>query len=192
MIKKRHKTKAELLRELNHAARYRRNAYSASYSGLSIHMAHILIFRERWTPMQVKKLLDAITAGLDDESFNIEAANARMKEKTGLWFDVVEHRKDGKARKTYRNMISSKISEAEDEIVVYSRKWCLLAYSYMMDNGFGKKRITRINDAMMQSLRTAECGFAGSRTRDLRNDLIGANFYIEMPKEINWDGDIHE
>ena len=189
--KKVHKTKAELLHELNYTAKYRRNAYAASFSGLLIHMAHILIFREKWTPMQVKKLSDAITSGLDDEKFDIESANKRLEEKTGLRFDVVGHEKSEKPIKTYQSMIDSKIIEAEDEIVTYARKWCLLAYNYMMDNGFGKKRIGRINDAMLESLRSAESGLAGSRTKDLRNDLINAGFYIEMPKEINWDGGIY-
>lgn len=85
-MKKIHRTRAELLRELNYTAKCRRNSYSASFSGLSVYLTHILVFQEKWRPGQIQKLYQAITDGLADESFDIDTANARLKEKTGVAF----------------------------------------------------------------------------------------------------------
>lgn len=86
-----HKTREELLHELNYTAKCRRNSYSASFSGLSVYLTHILVFQEHWRPGQIQKLHQAIADGLADESFDIDAANARLKEKTGIAFEVVKH-----------------------------------------------------------------------------------------------------
>ena len=82
-----HKTREELLHELNYTAKCRRNSYSASFSGLSVYLTHILVFQEHWRPGQIQKLHQAIADGLADESFDIDAANARLKEKTGIAFE---------------------------------------------------------------------------------------------------------
>lgn len=160
-MKKIHRTRAELLRELNYTAKCRRNSYSASFSGLSVYLTHILVFQEKWRPGQIQKLYQAITDGLADDAFDIDTANARLKEKTGVAFEVVRHEDSDihiSKKKKYRYMIVQKLNEAEDEICTYCMRWCLIAYSYLMDNGFGKKRITRINDALKECLEKSESG----------------------------------
>ena len=186
MKKKIHKTRAELLRELNYTAKCRRNSYSASFSGLSVYLTHILVFQEKWMPGQIQKLYQAITDGLADDAFDIDAANVRLKEKTGLAFEVVRHEDSDihvSRNKKYRYMIVQKLNEAEDEICTYCMRWCLIAYSYLMDNGFGKKRITRINDALKECLEKSESGVVDAKVAVMRQDLIDAGYIIEMPKE---------
>lgn len=185
-MKKIHRTRAELLRELNYTAKCRRNSYSASFSGLSVYLTHILVFQEKWRPGQIQKLYQAITEGLADDSFDIDAANARLKEKTGLAFEVVRHEDSDihiSRNKKYRYMIVQKLNEAEDEICTYCMRWCLIAYSYLMDNGFGKKRITRINDALKDCLEKSESGVVDAKVAVMRQELIDAGYIIEMPKE---------
>lgn len=185
-MKKIHKTRAELLRELNYTAKCRRNSYSASFSGLSVYLTHILVFQEKWRPGQIQKLYQAITEGLADDAFDIDAANARLKEKTGLAFEVVRHEDSDihvSRNKKYRYMIVQKLNEAEDEICTYCMRWCLIAYSYLLDNGFGKKRITRINDALKECLEKSESGVVDAKVAVMRQDLIDAGYIIEMPKE---------
>ncbi|MCC2125286.1 hypothetical protein [Hominiventricola filiformis] len=185
-MKKIHRTRAELLRELNYTAKCRRNSYSASFSGLSVYLTHILVFQEKWRPGQIQKLYQAITDGLADESFDIDTANARLKEKTGVAFEVVRHEDSDihiSKKKKYRYMIVQKLNEAEDEICTYCMRWCLIAYSYLMDNGFGKKRITRINDALKDCLEKSESGVVDAKVAVMRQELIDAGYIIEMPKE---------
>ena len=185
-MKKIHKTRAELLRELNYTAKCRRNSYSASFSGLSVYLTHILVFKEKWRPGQIQKLYQAITEGLADDAFDIDAANARLKEKTGLAFEVVRHEDSDihiSRNKKYRYMIVQKLNEAEDEICTYCMRWCLIAYSDLMDNGFGKKRITRINDALKECLEKSESGVVDAKVAVMRQELIDAGYIIEMPKE---------
>lgn len=187
MIKKKHKTKTELLRELNYTAKCRRNSHSASFSGLAVYLTHILVFDEHWRPGQIQKLHEAIATGLEDDAFDVDAANKRLNEKTGLTFEIVRHTdEDIKASKkqAYRYMIEKKLNEAEDDIVEYCRKWCLIAYSYLMDNGFGNKRINRINESLRVALEQSECGVVDKKVLVLWQELIDAGYYIEMPKEL--------
>ena len=184
--KKIHKTRAELLHELNYTAKCRRNSYSASFSGLSVYLTHILVFQEHWRPGQIVKLHQAIAEGLEDESFDVDAANARLKEKTGVAFEVVMHEDSDihvSRKKKYRYMMEQKLNEAEDEIHTYCMRWCLIAYSYLMDNGFGSKRINRINDALKDCLEKSVCGVVDVKVAVMARELEDAGYVIEMPKE---------
>lgn len=184
--KKIHKTRAELLHELNYTAKCRRNSYSASFSGLSVYLTHILVFQEHWRPGQIVKLHQAIAEGLEDESFDVDAANARLKEKTGVAFEVVMHEDSDihvSRKKKYRYMMEQKLNEAEDEIRTYCIRWCLIAYSYLMDNGFGSKRINRINDALKDCLEKSVCGVVDVKVAVMARELEDAGYVIEMPKE---------
>ena len=181
-----HKTREELLHELNYTAKCRRNSYSASFSGLSVYLTHILVFQEHWRPGQIQKLHQAIADGLADESFDIDAANARLKEKTGVAFEVVMHEDSDihvSRKKKYRYMMEQKLNEAEDEIHTYCMRWCLIAYSYLMDNGFGSKRINRINDALKDCLEKSVCGVVDVKVAVMARELEDAGYVIEMPKE---------
>lgn len=184
--KKIHKTRAELLHELNYTAKCRRNSYSASFSGLSVYLTHILVFQEHWRQGQIVKLHQAIAEGLEDESFDVDAANARLKEKTGVAFEVVMHEDSDihvSRKKKYRYMMEQKLNEAEDEIRTYCMRWCLIAYSYLMDNGFGSKRINRINDALKDCLEKSVCGVVDVKVAVMARELEDAGYVIEMPKE---------
>ncbi len=184
--KKIHKTRAELLHELNYTAKCRRNSYSASFSGLSVYLTHILVFQEHWRPGQIVKLHQAIAKGLEDESFDVDAANARLKEKTGVAFEVVMHEDSDihvSRKKKYRYMMEQKLNEAENEIITYCMRWCLIAYSYLMDNGFGSKRINRINDALKDCLEKSVCGVVDVKVAVMARELEDAGYVIEMPKE---------
>ena len=187
MIKKKiHKTRAELLHELNYTAKCRRNSYSVSFSGLSVYLTHILVFQEHWRQGQIVKLHQAIAEGLEDESFDVDAANARLKEKTGVAFEVVMHEDSDihvSRKKKYRYMIEQKLNEAENEIITYCMRWCLIAYSYLMDNGFGSKRINRINDALKDCLEKSVCGVVDVKVAVMARELEDAGYVIEMPKE---------
>lgn len=184
--KKIHKTRAELLHELNYTAKCRRNSYSASFSGLSVYLTHILVFQEHWRPGQIVKLHQAIAEGLENESFDVDAANARLKEKTGVAFEVVMHEDSDihvSKKKKYRYMMEQKLNEAENEIITYCMRWCLIAYSYLMDNGFGNKRINRINDALKDCLEKSVCGVVDVKVAVMARELEDAGYVIEMPKE---------
>lgn len=184
--KKIHKTRAELLHELNYTAKCRRNSYSASFSGLSVYLTYILVFQEHWRQGQIVKLHQAIAEGLEDESFDVDAANARLKEKTGVAFEVVMHEDSDihvSRKKKYRYMMEQKLNEAEDEIHTYCMRWCLIAYSYLMDNGFGSKRINRINDALKDCLEKSVCGVVDVKVAVMARELEDAGYVIEMPKE---------
>ena len=184
--KKIHKTRAELLHELNYTAKCRRNSYSASFSGLSVYLTHILVFQEHWRPGQIVKLHQTIAEGLEDESFDVDAANARLKEKTGVAFEVVMHEDSDihvSRKKKYRYMMEQKLNEAENEIITYCMRWCLIAYSYLMDNGFGSKRINRINDALKDCLEKLVCGVVDVKVAVMARELEDAGYVIEMPKE---------
>ena len=184
--KKIHKTRAELLHELNYTAKCRRNSYSASFSGLSVYLTHILVFQEHWRQGQIVKLHQAIAEGLEDESFDVDAANARLKEKTGVAFEVVRHEDSDihvNRKKKYRYMMEQKLNEAENEIITYCMRWCLIAYSYLMDNGFGSKRINRINDALKGGLEKSVCGVVDVKVAVMARELEDAGYVIEMPKE---------
>lgn len=184
--KKIHKTRAELLHELNYTAKCRRNSYSASFSGLSVYLTHILVFQEHWRPGQIVKLHQTIAEGLEDESFDVDAANARLKEKTGVAFEVVMHEDSDihvSRKKKYRYMMEQKLNEAENEIITYCMRWCLIAYSYLMDNGFGSKRINRINDALKDCLEKSVCGVVDVKVAVMARELEDAGYVIEMPKE---------
>ena len=184
--KKIHKTRAELLHELNYTAKCRRNSYSASFSGLSVYLTHILVFQEHWRPGQIVKLHQAIAEGLEDESFDVDAATARLKEKTGVAFEVVMHEDSDihvSRKKKYRYMMEQKLNEAENEIITYCMRWCLIAYSYLMDNGFGSKRINRINDALKDCLEKSVCGVVDVKVAVMARELEDAGYVIEMPKE---------
>ena len=184
--KKIHKTRSELLHELNYTAKCRRNSYSASFSGLSVYLTHILVFQEHWRSGQIVKLHQAIAEGLEDESFDVDAANARLKEKTGVAFEVVMHEDSDihvSRKKKYRYMMEQKLNEAEDEIHTYCMRWCLIAYSYLMDNGFGSKRINRINDALKDCLEKSVCGVVDVKVAVMARELEDAGYVIEMPKE---------
>lgn len=184
--KKIHKTRAELLHELNYTAKCRRNSYSASFSGLSVYLTHILVFQEHWRPGQIVKLHQAIAKGLEDESFDVDVANARLKEKTGVAFEVVMHEDSDihvSRKKKYRYMMEQKLNEAENEIITYCMRWCLIAYSYLMDNGFGSKRINRINDALKDCLEKSVCGVVDVKVAVMARELEDAGYVIEMPKE---------
>ncbi len=184
--KKIHKTRAELLHELNYTAKCRRNSYSASFSGLSVYLTHILVFQEHWRQGQIVKLHQAIAEGLEDESFDVDAANARLKEKTGVAFEVVRHEDSDihvSRKKKYRYMMEQKLNEAENEIITYCMRWCLIAYSYLMDNGFGSKRINRINDALKDCLEKSVCGVVDVKVAVMARELEDAGYVIEMPKE---------
>lgn len=184
--KKIHKTRAELLHELNYTAKCRRNSYSASFAGLSVYLTHILVFQEHWRPGQIVKLHQAIAEGLENESFDVDAANARLKEKTGVAFEVVMHEDSDihvSKKKKYRYMMEQKLNEAENEIITYCMRWCLIAYSYLMDNGFGSKRINRINDALKDCLEKSVCGVVDIKVAVMARELEDAGYVIEMPKE---------
>ena len=184
--KKIHKTRAELLHELNYTAKCRRNSYSASFSGLSVYLTHILVFQEHWRQGQIVKLHQAIAEGLEDESFDVDAANARLKEKTGVAFEVVRHEDSDihvNRKKKYRYMMEQKLNETENEIITYCMRWCLIAYSYLMDNGFGSKRINRINDALKDCLEKSVCGVVDVKVAVMARELEDAGYVIEMPKE---------
>lgn len=191
MSKKKHKTKAELLRELNYTAKCRRNLRSASFSGLAVYLTHILVFEEHWRPGQIRKLHEAIAAGLEDASFDVEAANDRLNEKAGIKIEIILHRDQNTGspeNRGYINMLRQKLNEAEDEINEYCQRWFLIAYSYLMDNGFGSKRINRINDAIKSALKRSEGGVLDDNVFVLWWELIDAGYYIEMPKELNKNG----
>lgn len=185
--KKIHKTRAELLHELNYTAKCRRNSYSASFSGLSVYLTHILVFQEHWRQGQIVKLHQAIAEGLENELFDVDAANARLKEKTGVAFEVVMHKDSDihvSRKKKYRYMMEQKLNEAENEIITYCMRWCLIAYSYLMDNGFGSKRINRINDALEDCLEKSVCGVVDVKVVVMARELEDAGYIIEMPKEL--------
>lgn len=184
-MKKIHKTRAELLRELNYTAKCRRNSHSASFSGLAVYLTHILVFEEHWRPGQIQKLHEAIAAGLEDASFDVEAANKRLNEKAGIKIEIILHRdQDTSKKQGYDHMIRKKLDEAEDEINEYCQRWFLITYSYLMDNGFGSKRINRINDAIKSALKKSEGGVLDDNVFVLWRKLIDAGYYIEMPKEL--------
>lgn len=186
-MKKIHKTREELLHELNYTAKCRRNSHSASFSGLAVHLTHILVFDEHWRPGQITKLHQAIADGLSNESFDIEAANARLKNKTGLNIEIIKHTDtdiEASKKRKYRYMMEKKLNEAEDEINEYCQRWLLIAYSYLMDNGFGSKRINRINEALRDALNYSDCGVVDKKVFALWQELISAGYYIEMPSEL--------
>lgn len=187
MKKKIHKTRAELLHELNYTAKCRRNSHSASFSGLAVHLTHILVFEEHWRPGQITKLHQAISDGLKNDSLDIEEANARLKDKTGLNIEIIKHTDadiEASKKQKYRYMMEKKLNEAEDEINEYCQRWLLIAYSYLMDNGFGSKRINRINEALREALNYSDCGVVDKKVFTLWHELISAGYYIEMPKEL--------
>ena len=86
-------------------------------------------------------------------------------------------------KKKYRYMLEQKLNEAENEIITYCMRWCLIAYSYLMDNGFGSKRINRINDALKDCLEKSVCGVVDVKVAVMARELEDAGYVIEMPKE---------
>ncbi len=61
-----------------------------------------------------RKATPAIAERLEDESFDVDAANARLKEKTGVAFEVVMHEDSDihvSRKKKYRYMMEQKLNE---------------------------------------------------------------------------------
>ena len=56
-------------------------------------------------------------------------------------------------------------------------------YSYLMDNGFGRKRINRISDALKECLEKSVSGVVDAKVAVMWNELAVAGYLIEMPKE---------
>ena len=52
-----------------------------------------------------------------------------------------------------------------------------------MDNGFGRKRINRISDALKECLEKSVSGVVDAKVAVMWNELAAAGYLIEMPKE---------
>lgn len=179
-----HKTKDELLRELKHVSKVRRRASSAPFTGMAILGNYILWYIEGWGQKRLAEYNNKVAEYYSQE-YDMQALSDRLMNKAEFSVEVAYHSEsDNRYKKSqkYRHSMEQKLMDAEDEINRCSQKYLLIHFNVLMDMGYGKKRLTRIKDAMNQKLREVSDPM-GVGAMEMRQELMdGVGICIEMPE----------
>lgn len=139
--------------------------------------------RLRYEDMQVDHVIPL--NGYSIQEYDMQALSDRLMNKTEFSVEVAYHSEsDNRYKKSqkYRHSMEKKLMDAEDEINRCSQKYLLIHFNVLMDMGYGKKRLTRIKDAMNQKLREVSDPMV-TGAMEMRQELMdGVGICIEMPE----------
>ena len=155
---KRHLTPREIIAQCNMIARERRMAYRTPWTAVGIICAYVIMKREGFKGQRILRItqrIDEMEAEWDEGKLSMQEVSDRLYEKSG-WSITNEKYTDAdiKAKKgSYQYWLDSVQIEPQNTINEIATRYMLFFFTALMDEyGFGKERLTRVQDYMNELL----------------------------------------
>ena len=156
--KKRHLTPREIMEQCKSVARERRMAYATPWTAMGIMCAYTTMKREGFKGRRILKITQKIAEfekRYDDGELTVEEVSKRLYEKAEWTIEHVNYaEKDIKAKKgTYQYWIDQKQIAPQNTINEQATRYMLFFFTALMEEyGFGKERLTRVQEYMNELL----------------------------------------
>lgn len=156
--KKRHLTPREIMEQCKSVARERRMAYATPWTAMGIMCAYTIMKREGFKGRRILKItqkIDEFEKRYDDGELTVEEVSKRLYEKAEWTIEHVNYaEKDIKAKKgTYQYWIDQKQIAPQNTINEQATRYMLFFFTALMEEyGFGKERLTRVQEYMNELL----------------------------------------
>ena len=155
---KRHLTPREIIAQCKVVARERRMTDRAAWTAMGIICAYAIMQKEGFKGKRISFVASRVNemeAEWQKGNIDLKAISKKLFDKAGWtveWQDYTE--KDITARKgTYKYWLDLKQIEPQNAINEYATRYMLFFFTSLMEKyGFGKERLTRIEDYMWELL----------------------------------------
>ena len=186
-MSKKHYTKQELLEICNRVADTKHKQLSAPFTAMAITCNHILWNKYDFRHERLSKFNIAVgeyLSKLDNGEITEQELQDRLFEKSDFNVEYVPHEeKDIKIDKKKKILydLAKKEMQAENEMVRYSTTYILVVMNYMIDLKFGKKRLEKLKDEILDYF--DKINSHEIRLSDTNASLIANGIIIEMPTQ---------
>lgn len=182
----RHLSKKELFAELQSVSRLRKTRESSPFTTMAIISNYVLWKSEKYTQGKLAKynqLVAEYYAKIDRGEVTKEYMSDRLMDKVG-WtchsvdFTINDYKKEN--NKLLRQL-TEKMVEVDNDISRAGTLYNIVFFNVLMDCGYGKVRLNRVNEAIGNLYRYLEV--ENKKVVDLHHELINkVGIFIEMPK----------
>lgn len=180
---RRHFNKDEIIAMCTQVARETRMADRTPYTAMPIICLYTMLESEGWKQTRLANLANKINeykAKYDTGEIDKEYLENRLKEKVDFMVGYEEYTLEDVTSKTkFMRWLDEKQIAPQNRINELSTEYMLLFFNALMDCGFGKERVNRVQTAMFDVLnRYVENKLL---LRDIRQKLLDAGIFVEQP-----------
>lgn len=181
-----HLSKKELFAELKSVSRLSVTRERSSFTTMAIISNYVLWKSEKYTQGKLAKynqLVAEYYEKIERGEITKEYMSNRLMDKVGWTCHNVKFTMDDYKPENNKllKQLTKKMVEVDNDISEAGTIYNLIFFNVLMDCGFGKVRLNRVNDAIGELLRHLEV--ESKRAIDLHNELINeVGICIEMPK----------
>lgn len=185
---KRHRTPDEIKAELKFIAREKRMANYTPYTAVGIMLGYVLLKSEGFKGKRINKIIqgiDKMNAEWVDYKFELDEMQKLLMDKAGWSINCEDYtEKDIMHRKgSYEFWLDKVQIDAQNNINQQATRYLTFAFIVLMkEYGYGKDRLTRVQDAMNELLDR----YQQNRTNieDWKKELLeDAGIAFEMPRD---------
>lgn len=161
---------------------------TSTYTGLTTILLYVLRIKEHWRIADINRLCEALEAGLAiRDEIDCDGISKRLKEVAGFtvsWeahnstCNVYNPRKD-----PYKWYMEERLLLSTDYKNEYACQYFCIVYDYLMSIGFGKKRINRINEAVVDLQKIWLVDDDTEKFAMLKRELELHDVFVEMPEQ---------
>lgn len=157
-VGKRHLTPQEIIKQCNKIAREKRMAGRTPWTAMSIMCSYVIMKKEGFKGLRISKVtgrVNEMESLFDKGEISLQNISEKLYDKAE-W--TIEHKKytenDIVAKKgTYQYWLDSVQIDPQNIINEQATRYMLFFYTALMDEyGFGKERLTRVKDYMLELL----------------------------------------
>lgn len=156
--KKRHLTPREIMEQCKSVARERRMAFRTPWTAMGIMCAYTIMKREGFKGQRILKItqkIDEFEKQYDDGLIKLEDVSKKLYDKADWTIEHVAYTEsDIKSKKnTYQYWIDQKQIDPQNTINAQATRYMLFFFTSLMEEyGFGKDRLTRVQEHMNELL----------------------------------------
>ena len=186
MKKRRHLTPSEIKAQLKAIAREKRMADRTPWTAMSIMCLYVIMKREGFKSKRISNIaarVNELEKQWDVKKIDLKEISNRLYEKADWTIEYVKYTEsDIKSRKgTYQYWLDSIQIDPQNRINEQATRYMLFFFNVLMDEyGFGKKRLTRVQEYLNDLL----LDYQNDKTsiREWKQELLDeAGVLIEMP-----------
>ena len=176
-MKRRQLTKSELLAQARQLRKLEKTQTSSPWTVMSVTMNWVLWKTEGWGQKRLVEFNSRVFKYYNDENTDVCRLIEKVAEKSeNLRIRVVYYENYSKGS-SYRATLENRLRGVENAHVDVQRKYLAIAYTVLIDLGYGAKRLNRVNDAVLEKMNSDES--SAQRMHGELRDYAGV--YIEMP-----------
>lgn len=182
-MKRRHRSKEELIRQALEFKRRKDTCYTAPFTGMAIICNYTLWKTEGFTQNKLAKynqIVDTYYQGINGGSTDVKDLADRLYEKAEFKIEFAEYTEDDilvSKKDKYAYSLNRQNIEINNTINKSCCEYLNVCFNALMDMGYGNMRLNRVRAAVTEQLNNS-----GGKVMDLHQELIdGVGIYIEKP-----------